>query len=283
MPMTETLREVRSSPAARRDVLFRACLTAFLMLFVGMVLTLLIADLMYPKAVHWRQAFTTGRPEVWFAIRLSLVTSTVTLIASVIVALPSAYVLSRFRLPGATLIDTIIDLPIVIPPPVIGLSLLVAFGPKGFGIDNFLEGRLGFGMMYEAWGIPLAQFMVAAGFCIRALKAAFDSINPRLEHVARSLGCSAWQAFWRVSLPLARNGLIAAAIMTWARAIAEFGPILFFSQATRMRTEVLPIAMFLKWSSGDIEGGVVLALLMIGIAAVTLVTFKKLGGKGYLW
>jgi len=281
--MTEPLPDARSSPAARRDILFRAFLAAFLMLFVGMVLTLLVADLMYPKAVHWRQALTTGRAEVWFAIRLSLLTSTITLIASVIVALPSAYVLSRFKLPGATIIDTIIDLPIVIPPPVIGLSLLVAFGPKGFGIDAFLEGRFGFAMMYEAWGIPLAQFMVAAGFCIRALKAAFDSINPRLEHVARSLGCSSWQAFWRVSLPLARNGLIAGAIMTWARALSEFGPILFFCGATPGKTEVLPISMFLNYSEAKIERAVVLALIMVLIAAGTLISFKKLGGKGYLW
>jgi molybdate transport system permease protein len=281
--MTDTLPEARSSPAARRDVLFRGFLAAFLMLFVGMVLTLLAADLMYPKAVDWREAFTTGRPEVWFAVRLSLITSTIALVASFIVGLPSAYALSRFRLPFGTVIDTIIDLPIVIPPPVIGLSLLVAFGPKGFGIDGFLEGKLGFGMMYQAWGIPLAQFLVAAAFCIRALKAAFDSINPRLEHVARSLGCSSWQAFWRVSLPLARNGLIAGAVMTWARAISEFGPILFFCGATPMKTEVLPISMFLNYSSGNIERAVVLALLMVAIAVITLVTFKKLGGKGYLW
>jgi molybdate transport system permease protein len=281
--MTDTLPEARSSPAARRDVVFRACLAAFLMLFVGMVLTLVVADLTYPKAIHWREAFTTGRADVWFAVRLSLITSTIALVASIVVGLPAAYVLSRFRLPGATVIDTIIDLPIVIPPPVVGLSLLVAFGPKGFGIDAFLERKFGFAMMYEAWGIPLAQFLVAAAFCIRALKAAFDSINPRLEHVARSLGCSSWQAFWRVSLPLARNGLIAGAIMTWARALSEFGPILFFCGATPRKTEVMPIAMFLNYSEGKIERGVVLALLMVGIAVVTLITFKKLGGKGYLW
>jgi molybdate transport system permease protein len=280
--MTEPT-QPRSSVAARHEVLFRALLLSFLMLFVAMVFTLLIADVLYPKAGDWLSAFTKGRREVWFAVRLSLITSTIALVASFLVGLPSAYALSRFRLPLATVIDTVIDLPIVIPPPVIGLSLLVAFGPKGFGLDGLLEKHLGFGMMYQAWGIPLAQFMVAAAFCIRALKAAFDSINPRLEHVARSLGCSPWQAFVRVSLPLARNGLIAGAVMTWARAISEFGPILFFCGATPMKTEVLPISMFLNYSAGNIERAVVLALLMVAIAATTLVTFKKLGGKGYLW
>jgi len=279
--MSDPTPRPRTSSAAASEVLFRAVLLSFLMLFMAMVFALIIADMLYAGPQHWVKAFTTDREETLFAIRLSLTTSAIALIASIIVGLPCAYVLSRFRLPFATLIDTVIDLPIVLPPPVIGLSLLILFSRSG--LDRWLEDHIGYGLVYQPWGIPLAQFMVAAAFCTRALKAAFDSINPRLEHVARSLGCSPWQAFWRVALPLARNGLIAGAIMTWARAIAEFGPILFFSQAIRMRTEVLPIAMFLRWSSGDIEGGVVLALLMVVIATGTLVTFKKLGGKGYLW
>ncbi len=271
----------RTSTAARKDFLFRAFLLSFLMLFLAFVLALIIADVHYVRGRDWVSAFTTGRREVWFAIRLSLITSTVALIASLIVALPSAYALSRFRLPFATLIDTLIDLPIVIPPPVVGLSLLVVFSQTGF--DRWLERTFGHGVIYEPWSIPIAQFMVAAAFCIRALKAAFDSINPRLEHVARTLGCSSWQTFVRVSLPLARNGLIAGAVMTWARAIAEFGPILFFSGATPMKTEVLPISMFLNFSAGNLERALLLAVLMVAIATATLVTFKRLGGKGYLW
>jgi molybdate transport system permease protein len=270
-----------TSRAARKDVLFRAVMFSFLMLFMGMVLTLVLVDLRYVGADDWLEALTTGRHQVWFAVKLSLLTSTVALIAAFIVGLPSAYALSRFRIPFASFVDTVIDLPIVIPPPVIGLSLLVVFGKTG--LDRWLEDTVGFGMMYEPWSIPLAQFMVAAAFCIRALKAAFDSINPRLEHVARTLGCSSWQTFVRVSLPLARNGLIAGAIMTWARAISEFGPILFFCGATPMKTEVLPISMFLNFSAGSLERAMVLALLMIVLAAAALVTFKKLGGKGYLW
>jgi len=279
--MASTLSVERTSGAARKDVLFRAFLLSFLMLFLACVLTLIIADIRYVRAQDWVSAFTTGRHEVWFAVRLSLVTSTVALVAALIVGLPSAYALSRFRLPFATVIDTIVDLPIVIPPPVVGLSLLVVFGKTG--LDRWLERTFGHGIMYQPWSIPLAQFMVAAAFCIRALKAAFDSINPRLEHVARTLGCSSWQAFVRVSLPLARTGLIAGAVMTWARAIAEFGPILFFSGATPMKTEVLPISMFLNFSAGNIERAVLLAVLMLAIATATLITFKKLGGKGYLW
>ncbi|MGQ9730547.1 MAG: ABC transporter permease [Candidatus Zipacnadales bacterium] len=251
------------------------------MLSMALVLTLILADMRYVPVGAWVDAFTTGRQQVWFAIRLSILTSSVTLVAALIVGLPTSYALSRFRLPAPTFVDTVIDLPIVLPPPVVGLSLLVVFGRTG--LDRWMEEHLGFGMMYQPWGIPLAQFMVASAFGIRALKAAFDSINPRLEHVARTLGCSQWQTLWRVSMPLARNGLIAGAVMTWARAVSEFGPILFFCGATPMKTEVLPVSMFLNFAAGNIERAIVLALLMIAIAGSTLVTFKKLGGKGYLW
>lgn len=271
------------SSSTVREILFRTFMLSFLMLFLSLVLMLLIADISYPQFVHWAEALTSGRSQVWFAIRLSVITSAVALVASLIIGLPSAYALSRFSLPFATVIDTLIDLPIVLPPPVIGLSLLAAFGPKGFGIDAALERHLGFGMMYQAWGIPLAQFMISAAFCIRALKAAFDSINPRLEHVARSLGCSSWQTFWRISLPLARNGLIAGAVMTWTRAISEFGPILFFCGATPGKTDILPVSMFLEFSAGRVERAIILAIIMLAIGTVTLISFKKLGGKGYLW
>ena len=267
--------------ATLRDALFRAFLLSFLMLFMGMVVSLILVDISYPKGEDWLQAVTTDRSKVWFSVKLSLITSSVTLVAAMIVGLPAAYALSRFKLPFATVIDTIIDLPIVIPPPVIGLSLVAAFGRTG--LDAWMMDHLGTGLMFQAWGIPLAQFMVAAAFCIRALKATFDGINPRLEHVARTLGCTPLQSFVRVSLPLARNGIIAGAIMTWARAISEFGPILFFSGTFEGKTDVLPIRMFLNMSEGKPEQAVVLAILMIGIAALALIAFKKLGGKGYLW
>jgi len=137
--------------------------------------------------------------------------------------------------------------------------------------------------VYTTRGIVLAQFFIACSFGVRAVKASFDTIGRRHEDVARTLGCTQRQAFFRVVLPMARTGIVAGGIMTWARAIAEFGPILFFCGATRWKTEVMPIAMFLKFSVGRIEESVALVLVMISISAVTLLTFKKLGGHGYLW
>ena len=137
--------------------------------------------------------------------------------------------------------------------------------------------------VYTTRGIVLAQFFVACAFGVRAIKASFDTIGVRHENVARTLGCTRWQAFYKVVLPMAATGLVAGAVMTWARAIAEFGPVLFFAGSTRWKTAVLPIHMFLMYSTGDIEKAVALVIIMILISTVTLLAFKKLGGKGYLW
>jgi molybdate transport system permease protein len=137
--------------------------------------------------------------------------------------------------------------------------------------------------VYSTRGIVVAQFFVACSFGVRAVKATFDTIGPRYEDVARTLGCSRAQAFFKVVVPMARTGVVAGLVMTWARAVAEFGPVLFFSGATPYKTEVMPIAMFLRYSAGRIEPAVVLLLIMLMISTVTLLTFKRLGGRGYLW
>jgi molybdate transport system permease protein len=228
--------------------------------------------------------------------------SAVTALLSMVVAIPSAYALSRFRAFRSSVIDTLLDLPIVVPPPVIGLSLLIFFNTDAghvvdhltpqwlvVSVNRVLSLLLGQPIeddktwVFSTRGIVLAQFCVACSFGVRAVKAAFDTIGTRHEEVARTLGCTRWQAFRRVVLPMAKTGIVAGLVMTWARAVAEFGPVLFFVGATPWKTEVMPIAMFLRWSKGRIEEAVVLVLIMWLISTVTLLTFKRLGGKGYLW
>jgi molybdate transport system permease protein len=242
-------------------------------------------------------------PETHFAIKLSVVSAFLTSLLAMLVAVPAAYCLSRFRLPAARLIDTVLDLPIVVPPPVMGISLLMFFQTSAgrlvdqmtphwlvLAINGFLSLVLsheivddGSTWVYTTRGIVLAQFVVACSFGVRAVKATFDTIGTRHEDVARTLGCTRRQAFFSVVLPMARTGLVAGAIMTWARAIAEFGPVLFFCGSTRWKTETMPIGMFLLYAAADIEKAVALVIIMIAIAILTLLTFKQLGGKGYLW
>jgi len=164
-------------------------------------------------------------------------------------------------------------------PLIAGISLLVFFNQTALGVklNDLLD------VVYTRRGIVVAQFFVASAFCIRALKATFDQINPRFEMVARSLGCGPFRAFWSVSMPLAKTGLMAGWIMTWARAMGEFAPIMVFAGATPFHTAVLPVTAFLNLSSGHIEAAVGVTVLMIVLAGLTLSIFKKLGGQGYLW
>lgn len=277
--MKETMvrQETRLSPAAIYDLTFRLVFAAalcFLLLFIGVVL---FSDALYPS---WKDFLASlFRRETLWSVKLSLATSTITALLSVMIGVPAAYALSRFRLPGALLLDTLLDLPIVLPPSLMGISLLIFFSmPSG----KWLESK-GLEFVYTRQGVVLAQFVVAAPFCVRALKAAFDNIDPRLEGVARTLGCSRFQAFRRVTLPLARSGLIAGAVMTWARAIGEFGPILFFVGTTPGKGDVMPIRMYLDISTGYIESAISMVLIMLAIGTFALLAFKKLGGRGYLW
>ena len=130
---------------------------------------------------------------------------------------------------------------------------------------------------YAIPSVILAQFAVAAAFAVRTMRVTFDQISPRQEQVALTLGCSRSQAFWRVLLPQARRGVITAATLAWARALGEFGPILVFSGATRMRTEVLPTTVFLELSVGNLEAAVAVSLLMVAAAVIVLLIVRLYG------
>jgi len=120
---------------------------------------------------------------------------------------------------------------------------------------------------------------VAAAFAVRTMRVTFDQINPRNEQVALTLGCTRSQAFWLVALPEARRGILTAATLAWARSLGEFGPILIFSGATRMKTEVLSTTVFLELSVGHIEAAVAVSLLMIAAAVAVLLVVRFFGAE----
>jgi molybdate transport system permease protein len=163
---------------------------------------------------------------------------------------------------------------------VIGVSLLAFFAtPLGEWIKQGLrEANLS---LTSAIGIVLCQFLMAASYSIRANKAAFDSAERRLEHVALSLGCSQWQAFWRVTLPLARNGLVAGSVMAWARAIGVFGPLMVFV-GTSPRVMVMPTTIWLELSVGNIEKSLTVSLLLLLMAGAALAVVHRLA-PGRTW
>jgi molybdate transport system permease protein len=260
-------------------------------LYVGLIVAMLVADAAYLttdvdasgntglRAAADRLVKPLAKPEIRYAVRLSLAACGITAILSVWAAVPLGYLMSRFDFPGKRLVDAIIDIPIVLPPLVVGLSLLILFQTApGKAIERVIP------VTYAIPGVILAQFSVACAFAVRTLRVTFDQIPARREQVARTLGCSRWQAFWRVVLPEARRGMVTAGTVAWARAMGEFGPILVFAGATRMRTEVLSTTIFLELSVGNLEAAVAVSLLMVAVAVLVLVILRLAGrGPGGGW
>ena len=272
----------------RSDAPFYAGLLVLSGTYILLIAAMLVADGAYTSAKHFREAL--GSPEIQYAIKLSLISCSLTALLSLWVAVPIGYLLSRHRFPGKALLDAMLDIPIVLPPLVIGLSLLILFrSPVAQAIEGSLNAavetvaRVVFGrevhlkFTYAIPGVILAQYMVACAFAVRTMRATFDHTSPRAEEVARTLGCSRSQAFWMVALPEARRGVLTAATLAWARSLGEFGPILIFAGATRMRTEVLPTSVFLELTVGNIEAAVAVSLIMVFAAVVVLLVIRVFG------
>ena len=256
---------------SKRNTLFVVTI-ACLILFVGLICVLILADVFY--LLNWGvgikefcQILTS--PLVLNCLARSFVTSFIALLLVLVTAVPVGYALSRYRFFGHSIINTFVDIPIVLPPVVLGISLLAFFGsPLGSWIKQAL---LHYGIsLVSSVGIVMCQYIVSVSYCIRAMKASFDNVDRRLEHAALTLGCSQEQTFWRITLPLARNGLIAGGIMAWARAIGVFGPLMVFV-GTGSRVQVMPTNMWLELNVGNIENALVVALITMAIASIALV------------
>ena len=211
-------------------------------------------------------------PELRYATGLSIISSSIAAILAVWVATPLAYLMSRFKFPGKPIIDALIDIPIILPPLVIGLLLLMLFNFPPF---EWMRPWV----VFEVPGVVLAQFVVACAFATRSMRVAFDQIPQRFEDVAITLGASRAQTFFRVILPQANRGILAAGTLAWARSLGEFGPILIFAGSTRMKTEVLPTSVFLEMQSGNLQGMLAISLLMILCAIIVLTVVRGLGGR----
>lgn len=267
----------RASRRKRSDAPFFLISGGISACFIMLIVLLIAADVMFTSVDAFKEALV--RPEIRAAIWLTLVTCTMSAILSLWVAIPLGYTLSRYKFPGRWLVDTLVDIPIVLPPLVVGLSLLILFHLPigGFELEETLRDGVGFPVTYRWPAVVLAQFAVACAFAVRTMRVAFDQIDSRAEDVARTLGCTRGQAFMQITLPQASRGMVAAFTIAWARALGEFGPILVFAGATRMRTEVLSTTVFLELSVGQLDAAVAVSLMMVAMAVVVLLCLRLLG------
>jgi molybdate transport system permease protein len=209
-------------------------------------------------------------PDILFSIRLSLVTATLAMFLAMVIALPAAYALSRLNFPGKRLVDTFLELPMIMSPVALGAALLI-FLNTGMGRVIQEKGIL---FVFEFPGIVLAQFATIAGLATRLIKTALDEISPRYEAVARSLGTSGWGAFLKVTLPLSFRGLIGAMVLCWAKAVGEFGATVTLAGTMAFKTETMPTAIFMALASADVQKTIILILILVGIGLTALYTVR---------
>jgi molybdate transport system permease protein len=213
------------------------------------------------------------------ALWLSLATSGISVVVAVLLGTPTAYLLARRSFPGRTIVDTLIDLPIVLPPIVGGLALLVALGRQGV-IGGPLD-AVGINVTFTTGAVVVAQLFVSVPFYVRAARAGFEGVDRRLEAVSATLGASGWRTFRRVTVPLALPSLISGAVMCWARALGEFGATIMFAGNVTGRTQTMPLAI-LEAIETDVDAALAIAIVLIVIAFAVLVAFKglaRIGGR----
>lgn len=255
--------------------MFKAATLLFVAIFVVFIIALILTDIFHID----RQAFKTvlTAPFIRQSLWISIWTSCTATALSLLFAIPAGYALSRYRFPGRLLVDTIVDLPIVFPPFVVGLTLLIFFRQSALGI--FIEDTLGLEFVFQPRGIVLCQFVVAAGFAIRFAKIAFDAVDIRAENIALTLGCTRWGSFRYVALPQAANGIIAGGILTWARSFGLFGPLFVFVGFMRGSTEALSSTIYLEHAAGNLEVALAAALLAVFIALISILTIRIISRK----
>ena len=295
-----------SRSGARASWLFWSAMSSFGLLYLILVISLVVVDFQFASWGDIRQSLNDER--VQFSIGLSLLTCSISAIISIWISVPTGFLLARFDntaislrfrkrptlrrvvLFGRYLVDTLLDIPIVLPPLVIGISLLVLFQtPVGRFIDesagSFFS-TIGFpgirGVTYEIPAIILAQVTVGAAFAIRTMRDTFEQIDPRPEQVALTLGATPNQSFSRVALPQSWRGMVAAFTLAWARSLGEFGPILIFAGTARMKTEVLSTTVYLNFQFGNLRGAVVASLILVSVAISVLVFTRLLTLGGTL-
>ena len=207
------------------------------------------------------------------ALKLSLITSGLSLVISLLTGTPLAYMLARWDFKGKTVLELLIDLPIVLPPSVAGLALLIAFGRQG--IFGSLLTQIGISLPFSTAAVVIAQTFVSAPLYVRAARIGFAEIDPQLEEAAVVEGASNWQMFREVMLPLAGRALTSGAILTWTRALGEFGATILFAGNLEGVTQTMPLAIYLGLER-SLGVAVALSVMLILISVLLLALVRKL-------
>ena len=251
----------RGRPVAWLLVLSLPMLAFLLLPMLALLLRIPLAQLLANLA----------NPEVAQAISLSMITTALTVLVTLVLGTPVAYLLARRRFRGHTALDTLIDLPMVLPPSVAGIALLVAFGRRGL-LGQYLS-VAGIELAFTSSAVVLAQLFVAAPFYIKAAATGFAGVDHELEQAAALDGASPFQVFRYVTAPLAWTALFGGAVMTWARALGEFGATIIFAGNFVGRTQTMPLAIYQGFEQ-ELTVALTLSVILLAVSFAVLFIVK---------
>ena len=256
--MVEGLRTLRFPLVPSRGSAFGMASAALYLAFIGLPIVALLI-----RAFQQESFLDTLTSDMALtALRLSIVTSTITMLLLLAIGTPFAYMLARSTSPFSRIVDTMVELPIVLPPVVAGVAMLMAFGRQGI-IGPPLE-SIGITLPFTTIAVVFAQLFVASPFYIRAARLGFQSVAKDYEDVSQTLGVSPWWTFWRLTLPLAMPSLATGIALAWARALAEFGATLMFAGNLTGKTQTMPLAIMTAMETSLDEALALSVLLVAG-------------------
>ena len=263
-------------PSRSREAILKAGLAALLILAMAFIALPVIA--LFLKSPLDTTLRSLHDPMVLDALRLSLTTSTITTMIVFIIGTPIAYVNARFHYFGKELVDSLIDLPVIMPPAVAGIALLMAFGRMGI-VGQYIN-AFGISIAFTTLAVIIAQVFVSSPFYIRQAKTSFEDVDLAFENAARTLGSSRVYTFILITLPIAMNGLISGAVMAFARSLGEFGATMMFAGNFQGRTQTMPLAIY-SAMQGDLDVSLCIAIILVAISFVVIVLVKILTQRVY--
>ncbi|HIC89431.1 MAG TPA: ABC transporter permease subunit [Anaerolineae bacterium] len=238
-------------------------LGSLLLLFIAVPLIRTVIGVSPP--LLWQTALDG---EVRTAIWLTLYAAALATVLAMLAGVPLAYLLARHHFPGKQLVEGLVDLPVVVPHTAAGIALLMVFGRRGL-LGPALD-RLGFRFTGSVAGIVAAMLFVSLPFLVNTSKEAFAAVDPRLERIARTLGASPWEVFWRVTLPLAWQGVLAGAVMMWARGISEFGAVVILAY----HPMTAPVLVYERFETYGLRYARPVAVLLILVSLLVFIVLR---------
>ncbi|MGV9600342.1 ABC transporter permease [Streptosporangium sandarakinum] len=213
-----------------------------------------------------------AEPHVLEALRLSLVCAIVATAACLLLGVPLAWLLARVEFPGRRLVRALVTVPLVLPPVVGGVALLLVLGRRGL-IGQWLETTFGVTLPFTTAGVIVAEAFVAMPFLVISVEGALRGADRRFEEAAATLGASRWTVFRRVTLPMIAPGVVAGAVLCWARALGEFGATITFAGNFPGTTRTMPLAVYLALET-EPEAAIVLSVVLLAVSVVILASLR---------